>query len=215
MLSGGWFGDDHAAAQAALDDLLRGVLTDALGFTGTEMIRRIIGLGAVPDLLRIEDPAQRARCEQRALRFARELVVGAVDLLNATQGAEQSALLATASRRLGAAAQALGALEAQRTAWSRTHDHRSRTLPDDHPDLLEVRQDLASTLAVLGELDGAREHSQRASRSHHSSCITMLPWSVSSNSELSPPALPSVAPHHIVTSPAPAAGAVQLNVHCV
>ena len=72
-----WFGHDAAGEQAVLEDLLREIFEDALGFTGTEMTRRIIGLAPVPDLEQISDPAQRARCELRALQFARHLILGA------------------------------------------------------------------------------------------------------------------------------------------
>ncbi len=73
----GWFGNDTDAAEAALDDVLGGILTDAIGFAGTEMIRRIIGLGQVPDLEQIDDPAMKSRFELRCLHFARDLVLSA------------------------------------------------------------------------------------------------------------------------------------------
>jgi 5-methylthioribose kinase len=41
------------------------------------MIRRILGLAHVEDLESIADPERRASCEAKALRLARELVVGA------------------------------------------------------------------------------------------------------------------------------------------
>ena len=41
------------------------------------MIRRILGLAHVEDLEAIADPERRARCEMKALRLARELVVRA------------------------------------------------------------------------------------------------------------------------------------------
>jgi 5-methylthioribose kinase len=48
---------------------------DMLGFAGTEMIRRTVGLAHNIDFEWIADPAQRARCEARALRLGRELIV--------------------------------------------------------------------------------------------------------------------------------------------
>ncbi|MCP4385387.1 MAG: S-methyl-5-thioribose kinase [Hyphomicrobiales bacterium] len=77
-----WFGNDDAASRAALDDLLKSILADALGFTGTEMVRRIIGLAQVDDLEQIADPALRARCERRALHFACQLILGAATFEN-------------------------------------------------------------------------------------------------------------------------------------
>ncbi len=71
----GWFGDDAAGDAAALDRVLGTIRQDAVRYAGIEMIRRIIGVGQVPDLQSIEDPARRAVCEARALTFAREMVV--------------------------------------------------------------------------------------------------------------------------------------------
>lgn len=61
---------------AALQEAWRvRLFRDSLGFAGAKMIRRILGLAHVADLETIADPGLRARCERRALRFARELVV--------------------------------------------------------------------------------------------------------------------------------------------
>jgi 5-methylthioribose kinase len=48
---------------------------DTLGFAAAKMIRRILGLAHVIDLERISNPDQRALCELRALRLARDLMV--------------------------------------------------------------------------------------------------------------------------------------------
>lgn len=53
------------------------IFRDSLGFAGAKMIRRIHGLAHVADLETIADPDVRSRCERRALRLARELVVNA------------------------------------------------------------------------------------------------------------------------------------------
>ncbi len=63
----------EAERQVFMNHLFR----DTLGFAGAKMIRRILGLAHVIDLEHIKDPDRRARCETRALRFARELVVNA------------------------------------------------------------------------------------------------------------------------------------------
>jgi len=48
---------------------------DSLGFAGTEMIRRTIGLAHVADLESIEDATQRAQAEAMALHLGRELIM--------------------------------------------------------------------------------------------------------------------------------------------
>jgi len=52
------------------------MLTDAIGFAGAKMARRILGLAHVEDFERIADPDVRAACEMKALHVARELMVG-------------------------------------------------------------------------------------------------------------------------------------------
>jgi len=53
------------------------LFADTLGFAGAKMNRRILGLAHNIDLESIEDPAQRAACEARALKLARDLIVNA------------------------------------------------------------------------------------------------------------------------------------------
>jgi 5-methylthioribose kinase len=48
---------------------------DSVGFAGAKMIRRILGLAHVEDLEAIKDPDLRARCERKALRLGRLLVI--------------------------------------------------------------------------------------------------------------------------------------------
>ena len=69
--------DDRAAMEKERARFLRALFEDTLGFAGAKMIRRILGLAHVEDLEAIADPERRARCEAKALRLARELVVGA------------------------------------------------------------------------------------------------------------------------------------------
>jgi 5-methylthioribose kinase len=57
---------------AYLGRFLRRVWTESLGFAGTEIIRRIIGLAHLTDLTTLPDPAPASR---RALLLGRELVV--------------------------------------------------------------------------------------------------------------------------------------------
>ena len=68
--------DDQAAMEKERARFLRALFEDALGFAGAKMIRRILGLAHVEDLESIADPERRARCEAKALRLARELMVG-------------------------------------------------------------------------------------------------------------------------------------------
>lgn len=51
------------------------ILADTLGFAGSKMIRRILGISHVEDLESIADPDRRAAREAHALRLARELLV--------------------------------------------------------------------------------------------------------------------------------------------
>lgn len=64
------------AAEQALSDRLRAIWTDALGFCGVEIHRRILGLAHNADFETIEDPNARAACETRALLLGRQLVKG-------------------------------------------------------------------------------------------------------------------------------------------
>ncbi|HEY9216171.1 MAG TPA: S-methyl-5-thioribose kinase [Ancylobacter sp.] len=68
-------GDDNAASEKALADLLRQLLSDALGFAGVEIHRRILGLAHNADFETIEDRDMRATCEARALRFGRAIIL--------------------------------------------------------------------------------------------------------------------------------------------
>jgi 5-methylthioribose kinase len=71
------FGD--SASLEALDteqrNYLRRLFHDSVGFAGVKMIRRILGLAHVEDLEAIKDPDLRARCERKALRLGRLLVL--------------------------------------------------------------------------------------------------------------------------------------------
>ena len=68
--------DDRAAMDKERARFMRVLFADTLAFAGLKMIRRILGLAHVEDLEAIADPERRARCEAKALRLARELVVG-------------------------------------------------------------------------------------------------------------------------------------------
>ena len=68
--------DDRAAMETERTRFMRSLYEDTLAFAGAKMIRRILGLAHVEDLEAIADPETRARCERKALRLARELLVG-------------------------------------------------------------------------------------------------------------------------------------------
>jgi 5-methylthioribose kinase len=58
-----------------VDHYLQQALEDASGYTGCEMMRRIIGLAHVSDLETIIDPNLRAKGEKLALRVGQTLVL--------------------------------------------------------------------------------------------------------------------------------------------
>jgi 5-methylthioribose kinase len=61
--------------QRAIDARLTAIWQQALGFAGSKMIRRIVGLAHVEDFEAIANPELRARCETSALQLARDLLV--------------------------------------------------------------------------------------------------------------------------------------------
>jgi 5-methylthioribose kinase len=56
---------------------MRALFVDTISFAGIKMIRRILGLAHTEDLESIENPALRARCEIKALKLARRLIIDA------------------------------------------------------------------------------------------------------------------------------------------
>ena len=73
--SGGDGGDQGLRSLGqAQHAFMRGLFEDALGYAGTSMIRRILGLAHNIDLELIEDQGRRAACEKRTLSLAIDLV---------------------------------------------------------------------------------------------------------------------------------------------
>ena len=66
---------DPLGAEQALDHVLHDIWTDMLGFAGVEIHRRILGLAHNADFETIADLDLRARCETKALKLGRHLVV--------------------------------------------------------------------------------------------------------------------------------------------
>ncbi|WP_075183480.1 S-methyl-5-thioribose kinase [Pantoea sp. 1.19] len=56
---------------------LQKVWTDALGYCGTELIRRTVGMSHVADMLDITDPAMRTACIAHAIRLGKTLILAA------------------------------------------------------------------------------------------------------------------------------------------
>ena len=71
------FTDPRSAEALATEQrhYLKRLFHDSVGFAGVKMIRRILGLAHVEDLEAIKDPDLRARCERKALRLGRLLVI--------------------------------------------------------------------------------------------------------------------------------------------
>jgi 5-methylthioribose kinase len=67
---------EHLDCKAqAQKDYMSDIFGDSIGFTGTILIARIIGLAHVEDMESIPDADTRSQCEKMALRFAEELIL--------------------------------------------------------------------------------------------------------------------------------------------
>ncbi|MEP9348158.1 S-methyl-5-thioribose kinase [Xanthobacter sp. KR7-225] len=66
---------DPVGGELALNAMIDGIWHDAVGFSGIEIHRRILGLAHIPEFESITDAALRAGCEHRALRAGRVLAV--------------------------------------------------------------------------------------------------------------------------------------------
>lgn len=66
---------DAMASEQALQGVLQGIWTDAMGFCGVEMHRRILGLAHVEDLESIKEDSLRLIAERRALALGRHVAV--------------------------------------------------------------------------------------------------------------------------------------------
>lgn len=69
--------DATLAMPGYAEQFLQQVWQDAVGYCGTELIRRTIGLAHVADLESIADPEMRAECQRSALNLGRVLIVNA------------------------------------------------------------------------------------------------------------------------------------------
>lgn len=69
--------DVALAVPGYAEQFLQQVWQDAVGYAGTELIRRTIGLAHVADLDSISEPEMRAECQRNALSLGRTLIVNA------------------------------------------------------------------------------------------------------------------------------------------
>jgi 5-methylthioribose kinase len=67
--------DGKAALRQSQDRYMVNLFADTLGFAGTKMIRRVLGLAHVEDLESIADPDQRAIAERQVLALGRALIL--------------------------------------------------------------------------------------------------------------------------------------------
>ena len=66
---------DKYASNLAKDKLIKRCLKNALGFTGIEMIRRIVTVGQVDDLEKIKNPSDRYKSEIKCIEFGKYLII--------------------------------------------------------------------------------------------------------------------------------------------
>ncbi|AHG21344.1 methylthioribose kinase [Chania multitudinisentens RB-25] len=72
--------DAALAVPGYAEQFLQHVWQDAVGYAGTELVRRTIGLAHVADLEGISDPEMRAECQRSALSLGRMLIVNAAQI---------------------------------------------------------------------------------------------------------------------------------------
>ena len=108
---------------------------------------------ALTDAKLLLEEAQQARRDED-LETARAKVAEAIAILLEEEDDRKSRV--TVLDRLGRFADETGDLRSAERAWRRVLEVRSRTLPDEHPDLQTTRRSLADTIYELGDLQGAR-----------------------------------------------------------
>lgn len=74
-------GRDKALIRPGYVDLfLQKVWSDAIGYSGTELIRRTVGMAHVADMEKIEDPDMQHDCLRRAMRLGKALILAAPNI---------------------------------------------------------------------------------------------------------------------------------------
>ena len=69
-----FIGKDEKLLKIVQEEYMKGIFYDTLGYCGTKIIRRIVGVAHVEDLESIGDMEKRAECERRAIGMARHLI---------------------------------------------------------------------------------------------------------------------------------------------
>ncbi len=104
--------------------------------------------------------AKNAR-EAGDVAVAREHIHAAWIRLESIPASEESSLVAESAWSLGFDAYGLADLRTAASAWNCALRHLERILPDDHPDLLVARQNVAVTAKAQGDLSRARSLDER------------------------------------------------------
>jgi len=81
-----------AARSLAQEKFFLELWDETVRFAGAVLIRRIVGIAHVADMDQIEDQAIRARCERKALKFGRRLLVGGGEEFNKVEFLMKSAV---------------------------------------------------------------------------------------------------------------------------
>lgn len=69
--------EDSFKVAGYAEDFMRGVLQDAIGYCGTELVRRTIGLAHVVDIDSVSDEATRIDIQQQTLTLGEQLILNA------------------------------------------------------------------------------------------------------------------------------------------
>ena len=72
-------------SNTAKDIIIQRTLEHAIGFTGIEMVRRILTVGQVNDLERISNPVKKSRSELLCLKLGRNLIINFKEFKNISQ----------------------------------------------------------------------------------------------------------------------------------
>lgn len=67
---------DESTLKSYKERFVKNILRDGVGFAGCKMARRVYGVAGVEEIRGIEDKALRAEAEKKALKIAREFVMG-------------------------------------------------------------------------------------------------------------------------------------------
>ena len=77
--------ENKDSSNTAKDIIIQRTLEHAIGFTGIEMVRRILTVGQVNDLERISNPVKKSRSELLCLKLGRNLIINFKEFKNISQ----------------------------------------------------------------------------------------------------------------------------------